>query len=1066
MDPWVLPGQPQPRGRHVARMEVQDRGPWGEGYHRPRPQSRHNGERYYHHQQDLTTGPQLWPDPWMEYHAPSYPGRPGDQIRPDSRAEYYESSYLTRPYSRQGYEDACWSYPSPSSGEDSTYRGYRRPSQVLQHERDPRHEDPYGRHMNYWDQNYYRDSRHDQETSPFGQNDVAQYHSKSYSSCEERYISTLRQEQIGEESQGNCVEDASFQPYELLAPCELSRLVQYKESGLSSSSYELSQYMRDSPSQYDPDLSETWSPVQTEEVLLSIPHHVAPQKYSLPHVPVCFGAGGQLVQVCPNSPADGQPTLIEIHSLEVILHDTKEQEEMRAFPGPLVREDLHKVDVMTFCQHKVAMSCKLETERGRDSALLWKLLVLLCRQNGSMVGSDTAELLMQDCKRLEKYKRQDPAANLINLTDEEWPVQGSGTPDLLTGEIPPSMETREQRVEKFTKLLFYGRKKEALDWAMRSQLWGHALFLSSKMDLRTYSWVLSGFTSTLALNDPLQTFFQLMSGRMPQAALCCGDGRWGDWRPHLAVMLSNQVGNTELNHRAIIAMGDTLAGRGLIEAAHFCYLMANVPFGHYGVKTDHIVLLGSDPSQTFVQFARMESILQTEIFEYCQMLGRPKSFILSFQAYKLLYAGRLADYGLTSQALHYCEGIGTALLDQTHASHPVLLEQVIKLAEQLKLSDPLLLERPEQEQNLEPDWLIQLRARGQQWEEGDLPNLASAQPALSRVSGSTADRDLHHEFAQNSGYQHNLEHQQYNPPAPERTGQYQPGLQENMSSPPGAYSWVEGSEQTIASVSPDAMQENRPTEVSFGANLSLGGISNDHSPQVYQPPGSAVRLQGHSRPFGIQKNILEQQNVLNARARTVSESSAISMEEDTLRPPEGTGEGVTVQRPSTEGAEREEAKGSGFGWFSWFRSKPSKEVTPSRDVSGPAPVSAALGSQQEKDAPAPLPSPPPPATGASSSSHPPCLLPASPSPLSRSSAMNEAKGLQDPDGRESAALPGAGGQDDSHGPLSGPGGLLLAPSRGQVPLFNPAQVPQLSTAASLGLGQPKRLSQRRYPAQP
>ncbi|CAM4591262.1 unnamed protein product [Lepidochelys olivacea] len=1055
MDPWVPPGQPQPRGRHVAQMEGQDRGSWEEGYHRPRPQSRHNGERYYHQQQDLRTGSHLWPDPW-----------PGDQIRPGSRAEYYESSYLTGPYSRQGYEDPYWSYPSPSSGEDYAYRGYHRPSQVLQRERDPGHEDPYGRHMNYWYQNYYRDSRHDHETSPFGQNDVSQYRSKSYSFYEDRYISTPRQEHTGEESRGNYVEDARFQQYELPAPRELSWLVQYKDSGLSSSSYELSQYMRDSPSQYAQDPSETWSPVQAEEVSLSTPHPVAPQKYSLPHVPVCFGAGGQLVRVCPNSPADGQPALIEIHSLEVILHDTKEQEEMRAFPGPLVREDLHKVDVMTFCQRRVAMSCDLETQRGRDSALLWKLLVLLCRQNGSMVGSDTAELLMQDCKRLEKYKRQDPGANLINLTNEEWPVQGSGTPDLLTGEIPPSMETPEQRVEKFTKLLFYGRKKEALDWAMRSHLWGHALFLSSKMDLRTYSWVLSGFTSTLALNDPLQTLFQLMSGRIPQAALCCGDGRWGDWRPHLAVMLSNQVGGTELNHRAIVAMGDTLAGRGLIQAAHFCYLTANVPFGHYGVKTDHMVLLGSDPSQTFVQFARTESILRTEVFEYCQMLGRPKSFILSFQVYKLLYAARLADYGLTSQALHYCEGIGTALLDQTQANHPVLLEQVIKLAEQLKLSDPLLLERPEQEQNLEPDWLVQLRARAQQREkEGDLPDLAPTQPELSRASGSTADRDLRHEFAHKPGYQHNLQHQQYNPSASERTGQYQPDLQENVSFSPGAYSRVDGSEQTIASVPPDAMQENHPAEVSFGANHSLGGMSNDHSPQAYQPPGRAVRLQGCSRPFGVQKNVLEQQSMLNARVRTISESSTISMEEDALQPPEGSGEGVAAEQPSKEGAEREEAKGSGFGWFSWFRSKPSKEVTPSRDVSGPAPVSAALASQEE-DAAAPFP--PPPATGASpSSSHPPRLLPSSRSPFSRSpAAMNEAKGLQGPDGRESADFPGAGGQDDSHGPLSGPGGLLFAHSGGQIPLFDPAQVPQLSTAASLGLSQPKRLSQRRYPTQP
>ncbi|XP_074858745.1 protein transport protein Sec16B isoform X1 [Carettochelys insculpta] len=1047
-------------------MEGWNRAPWREAYHRPPPQSWHNGERFYHQQQDLQTGPQRWPHPWMEYCPPSYPSRAGDQMRPDSRAEYYENSYFTRPYSRQGYED-YWSFPSPNSGEDYAYRGYHRPLQVLQHDRDPRQEDPYGRHVNYWDQQSDRDSRCDQGTSPGGQNDAAQFRSKSYESYEGRHISTPRQEQTGEESRGNCVADASFQPYERSAPHELSRLEQYRESGLSSSSYELSQYMGDSPGQYGPDPAETWSPVQAEDDLLSSLRHMAPQKYSLPHVPVCFGAGGQLVRVCPNSPADGQPALVEMHSLEVILHDTKEQEEMRAFPGPLVREDLHKVDVMTFCQRKMATSCDLKTQRGRDSALLWKLLVLLCRQNGSMVGSDTAELLMQDCKRLEKYKRQEPVANLINLTDEEWRVPGSGTPDLLTGEIPPSMETPEQRVEKFTKLLFYGRKKEALDWAMRSQLWGHALFLSSKMDLRTYSWVLNGFTSTLALNDPLQTLFQLMSGRVPQAALYCGDSRWGDWRPHLAVMLSNQVGDAEMNHRAIVTMGDTLAGRGFIEAAHFCYLMANIPFGHYGVKTDRMALLGSDPSQTLAQFATTDSILRTEIFEYCQMLRHPKTFILPFQVYKLLYASRLADYGLTSQALHYCEGIGTALLDQVHASYPVLLEQVIKLAEQLKLSDPLLLERPKWDQNLEPEWLIQLRARGQQWlEEGDLPDWTSAQPELSVASGYIADQDRHHEFAQNPGYQHNLQQQQYNFPAAERTGQFQPGQQENVSFPPDTYSRVGESEQAIASVPSDARLENHPTGVSQGASFSPGGISNDHFPQAGQPPGGAVRPPAHALPVGVQKNVPEQQSPLSARNRTISESSTISMEEDVLQTPEGPGKGAAAERPSAEGAEQEKAKGSRVGWFSWFRSKPSKEVTPSRDVSGPAPVSAALGSQ-ENAAPAPAPTSPPAAGTSPSSSHlpPPCLVPAAPSPSSSSSATNEVKGSWGPDGQEAAAFPGAGGWDDSHDPVPGPGGLLAQSGR-QVPLFNPAQVPQFSTAASAGLGQPKWLSQRRYPAQP
>lgn len=58
-------------------------------------------------------------------------------------------------------------------------------------------------------------------------------------------------------------------------------------------------------------------------------------------------------------------------------------------PESLHREDVHKVDIMTFCQQKAAQSLKSETQRSRDSALLWQLLVLLCRQNG--VKSDRPE---------------------------------------------------------------------------------------------------------------------------------------------------------------------------------------------------------------------------------------------------------------------------------------------------------------------------------------------------------------------------------------------------------------------------------------------------------------------------------------------------------------------------------------------------------------------------------------------------------------------------------------------------------------------------------------------------
>lgn len=50
------------------------------------------------------------------------------------------------------------------------------------------------------------------------------------------------------------------------------------------------------------------------------------------------------------------------------------------------------------------------------------------------------------------------------------------------------------------------------------------------------------------------------------------------------------------------------------------------------------------------------------------------------QVYKLLYASRLADYGLASPALHYCEAIGTALLSQGESDHPVLLVELIKVS--------------------------------------------------------------------------------------------------------------------------------------------------------------------------------------------------------------------------------------------------------------------------------------------------------------------------------------------------------------------------------------------------
>ncbi|XP_059334590.1 protein transport protein Sec16B [Ammospiza nelsoni] len=1004
MEPWAPGHSPQPRERPAAW------GSWAEGLPGPpAPLRRHL----------LQAGQAPRPGSWHGRHGPALPWGEGqhphgDTRRPASRAD---STYPSQPHARQSYEDPHWQYPAAGNRDGYSYQSHQWQPVAWQDDRDLRQGESHGK--SYRDQHYYRGYHPNLATGPPG-------HDRTYNFYEESYTSTARREGTLSSDSGEAGGWSKEPGLCALPPLQPSLLLQYQESGLSSSSHELSQYIRDGADDYSPGMG-SWNMGPTGEPSVSTPPPAVPLKFPQLHTALCFGAGGHLVLVCPHHPAERQLPRVELHSLEAILHGTEELEELQAFPGPLAREDLHKVDVMTFCQQKINTGCDLSTQRGRDSSLLWKLLVLLCRQNGSMVGSDTAELLMQDCRRQDRYRRQEPAANLLGMADDEWAQRQPL--DLITGELPPVVETQAQIVEKFTKLLYYGRKKEALVWAMRNQLWGHALFLSSKMDPRTYSWVLTGFTSTLATNDPLQTLFQLMSGRIPQAALCCGDATWGDWRPHLAVMLSNKVADTELNHRAIVTMGDTLASKGAVEAAHFCYLMADVPFGYFGAKADRMALLGSSHRQAFSQFARTEAIQRMEIFEYCQQLRQPESFLLPFQVYKLLYASRLADHGLPAQALQYCELVATALLRRDPAAHPVLARQVVRLAERLKLCDPLLLEMPEQEQALEPDWLEQLRACCQEWEvEDDLPpEVVPAQLELPCAVLPTTDEEPGNEIPQSESYQYD----QWFEPVPSQG--LRPQEDVSLRSPAPA--------QVLASPLPSLGRDLQPPVLSQETPAPLGGGGAEPPPQPVLPAGEA------EEPWGARLSPVEQEE-LPARTRTLSDTSTVSLGDSQ---PSLDSAAEDTAEEQTEATKPEEDKSSGFRWFGWFRSKPTKETSPKAesDTGSDSPTS---GPQERAS-----PSPPIPPLAAGTN---PLAQPLSRNPggmegestFAVSSVSAEVKGSWD--GRQSSGQQVRRGGKCTcavyHGPL---------PPVASVPLFNPAQVAQLPARPT----QPRLLSRHRYP---
>lgn len=66
--------------------------------------------------------------------------------------------------------------------------------------------------------------------------------------------------------------------------------------------------------------------------------------------------------------------------------------------GPLVPGQTHKPQVIAFCQQKIrrGMDESVDIIDRPSYILLWELLLLLLRQNGTIVGTDIAELLLKD----------------------------------------------------------------------------------------------------------------------------------------------------------------------------------------------------------------------------------------------------------------------------------------------------------------------------------------------------------------------------------------------------------------------------------------------------------------------------------------------------------------------------------------------------------------------------------------------------------------------------------------------------------------------------------------------
>ena len=48
---------------------------------------------------------------------------------------------------------------------------------------------------------------------------------------------------------------------------------------------------------------------------------------------------------------------------------------------------------------------------------------------------------------------------------------------------------------------------------------------------------------------------------------CTTTPRWGDWRPHLAMILANPLPDSDLHTRSMTTLGDSLMAKGQLFAA-------------------------------------------------------------------------------------------------------------------------------------------------------------------------------------------------------------------------------------------------------------------------------------------------------------------------------------------------------------------------------------------------------------------------------------------------------------------------------------------------------------------
>ena len=395
-------------------------------------------------------------------------------------------------------------------------------------------------------------------------------------------------------------------------------------------------------------------PVSKGKTAASIPLQVAATEQQVPkpekriHPIFCFGFGGQLLTGFPGNAVLYRTTLKNVPRIN------------ESCVAPLLK--FFDARPITECTGVVEYLQNLLEETFSVSSGRIQLLNYLILMYNNIEGLNSSNETLRNFLLTDATATAQIIKSMAALGD-----------DFL---LPPSSPISPDAHSELISLLLTGDFKNALAVLSSTRNFMHALMLAIHIDPEAYGEIVGEIARrSMPLGHFMRTLYLLYAG---QHSLLCTifnllyfqadrDSFIGSelqhapelekmWPAHLLMMMKHPSAD---NHIAIRGLGDALTEKGLIAAAHLCYLLcddANLISGLDGEFT-RIILLGSDHQRNWATFSHdWQALRFTELLEFALRKASGGSYLMAhLQAYKLLYTCWLADLGLTEHALCYME---------------------------------------------------------------------------------------------------------------------------------------------------------------------------------------------------------------------------------------------------------------------------------------------------------------------------------------------------------------------------------------------------------------------------